>query len=42
MRPLIARPEELRGAIVAAVSGKSFDRCAEQRANERAMSQIGG
>jgi cyclic pyranopterin phosphate synthase len=42
VRPLIARPDELRGAILAAVSGKSFDRCVEQRANERAMSQIGG
>jgi GTP 3',8-cyclase len=42
IRPLIARPGELREAILAAVSGKSFDRCAEERANERAMSQIGG
>jgi len=42
VRPLIARPEELRDAICAAVSGKSFDRCREQRANERAMSEIGG
>jgi len=42
VRPLIARPAELRETILAAVSGKSFDRRAEQRANERAMSQIGG
>jgi cyclic pyranopterin phosphate synthase len=42
IRPLIARPAELRDAICAAVSGKSFDRCREQRANERAMSEIGG
>ncbi len=42
VRPLISRPEELRAAILAAVSGKSFDRCAERRANERAMSEIGG
>ena len=42
VRPLIAHPDELRAAILAAVSGKSFDRCREQRANERAMSEIGG
>ena len=42
VRPLIADPDRLRAAILAAVSGKSFDRCVEQRANERAMSQIGG
>ena len=42
VRPLIGRPDELRAAIAAAVSGKSFDRCVEQRANERAMSEIGG
>jgi cyclic pyranopterin phosphate synthase len=42
IRPLIAHPAELREAICAAVSGKSFDRCREQRANERAMSEIGG
>ncbi len=42
VRPLIARPPELRAAIAAAVSGKSYDRCRELRANERAMSQIGG
>ena len=35
-------PRELREAIRAAVSGKSYDRCREQLANERAMSQIGG
>lgn len=42
VRPLIGRPDELRAAIQDAVAGKSFDRCVEQRANERAMSQIGG
>ena len=42
VRPLIARPDELRAAILDAVRGKSFDRCVEQRANERAMSEIGG
>jgi cyclic pyranopterin phosphate synthase len=42
IRPLIARPAELRAAICAAVSGKNFDRCREERANERAMSEIGG
>jgi cyclic pyranopterin phosphate synthase len=42
VRPLIARPDALRDAINAAVSGKTFDRCLEQRANERAMSEIGG
>jgi cyclic pyranopterin phosphate synthase len=42
VRPLIADPGALRAAIVDAVSGKSYDRCREARANERAMSQIGG
>jgi GTP 3',8-cyclase len=42
VRPLIARPDELRATILEAVSAKSFDRCVEQRANERAMSEIGG
>ena len=42
VRPLISRPDALRTAIRAAVSGKSFDRCREVRANQRAMSQIGG
>jgi cyclic pyranopterin phosphate synthase len=42
VRPLIGRPAELAAAIAAAVSGKSYDRCIERRANERAMSQIGG
>ena len=42
IRALIARPDELRAAILDAVRGKSFDRCVEQRANERAMSEIGG
>ena len=42
VRPLIAHPGELRATILAAVSGKSYDRCRELRANERAMSEIGG
>jgi cyclic pyranopterin phosphate synthase len=42
VRQLIARPVELAAAIRAAVSGKSYDRCIERRANERAMNQIGG
>ena len=42
VRPLIAHPDELRDAIVRAVSGKSYDRYREERANRRAMSQIGG
>ena len=42
VRPLLADPDALRAAIEAAVSGKSYDRCRELRANERAMSQIGG
>jgi len=42
VRPLICRSAELRAAILAAVSGKSFDRCRESRPNGRAMSQIGG
>ena len=42
VRPLLERPLELRTAIEHAVSGKSYDRCREALANERAMSQIGG
>lgn len=42
VRPLLHRPDELRAALQAAVAGKSFDRLLERRANERAMSQIGG
>jgi cyclic pyranopterin phosphate synthase len=42
VRPLLERPLELRAAIEKAVSGKSYDRCREALANERAMSQIGG
>jgi cyclic pyranopterin phosphate synthase len=42
VRPLLERPLELRAAIGQAVSGKSYDRCREALANERAMSQIGG
>ena len=42
VRPLLASPAELRDVIRAAVAGKSYDRCREQRANERAMSEIGG
>ena len=38
VRPLIGSPDGLRGTILAAVAGKSYDRCVEQRANERAMS----
>ena len=42
VRPLISRPAELRAAIAAAAATKSYDRYVEARANERAMSQIGG
>jgi cyclic pyranopterin phosphate synthase len=42
VRPLISRPAELRAAIAAAAAAKSYDRHVEARANERAMSQIGG
>jgi cyclic pyranopterin phosphate synthase len=42
VRPLLGRPEELRATIVHALSGKSYDRCREALANERAMSEIGG
>jgi len=42
VRPLLADPDALRRAIEGAVAGKSYDRCREARANERAMSQIGG
>ena len=42
VRPLISRPAELRAAITAAAAAKSYDRYVEARANERAMSQIGG
>ena len=42
IRPLIARPADLLAALTAAVSDKNYDRCLEARANERAMSQIGG
>jgi cyclic pyranopterin phosphate synthase len=42
VRSLISRPTELRAAIVAAAAAKSYDRNVEARANERAMSQIGG
>ncbi len=42
VRPFVARQEELRGIIEAAVAHKRFDRCREPRANERAMSEIGG
>ena len=42
VRPLIARPDQLRAALEQAVSGKSYDRCRERLANHRAMSQIGG
>ena len=42
VRPLIGDAGALRAAIESAVAGKSYDRCREARANERAMSQIGG
>ncbi len=42
VRPLLGRPDELRAALARAVSGKTYDRCRERRANHRAMSQIGG
>jgi cyclic pyranopterin phosphate synthase len=42
VRPLIAEPAALRAAILAAVSGKSYDRYRETLANDRAMSEIGG
>jgi cyclic pyranopterin phosphate synthase len=42
VRPLLADPAALRGAIETAVAGKSYDRCSEALANERSMSQIGG
>ncbi len=42
VRPLITHPDDLRAAITQAVAGKSYDRCREQLANQRAMSQIGG
>ena len=42
VRPLIPEPVALRAAILKAVSGKSYDRCREALANDRAMSEIGG
>ena len=42
VRPLLGDPERLREAIAQAVAGKTFDRCREALANDRAMSQIGG
>jgi cyclic pyranopterin phosphate synthase len=42
VRPLVGRPADLRAAIVAAIGDKSFDRRAEELANGRAMSEIGG
>ncbi len=42
VRPLIPQPVALRAAILKAVSGKSYDRCREALANDRAMSEIGG
>ncbi len=42
IRPLIGDPRRLRAAIERAVAGKTFDRCREALANDRAMSQIGG
>ena len=42
VRPLIGRPQELRAALEAALSAKTFDRRRERLANHRSMSQIGG
>jgi cyclic pyranopterin phosphate synthase len=42
VRPLLADPGLLRGAIATAVAGKTYDRCREALANERSMSEIGG
>jgi cyclic pyranopterin phosphate synthase len=42
VRPLIGRPDDLAAAVAAALADKSYDRCAEANANERAMSEIGG
>ena len=42
VRPLLGDPAALRAAVEAAVGGKTYDRCREALANERAMSQIGG
>lgn len=42
IRPLLADPAILRGAIETAVAGKVYDRRSELLANDRSMSQIGG
>jgi hypothetical protein len=42
VRPLISGPAGLGAALAAAAAAKSYDRHVEARANERAMSQIGG
>ena len=42
LRPLIGDGPALAAAIAAAIAGKTFDRHAEQHANGRGMSQIGG
>ncbi len=42
VRPLLGDEERLRAAVLEALAGKSYDRCREALANERAMSQIGG
>jgi GTP 3',8-cyclase len=42
VRPLLGDDERVRAAVLEALSTKSFDRCREARANDRAMSQIGG
>jgi cyclic pyranopterin phosphate synthase len=42
IRPLIGRPAELRAALETVLAAKVYDRRAERRPNERAMSQIGG
>ncbi len=42
VRPLLGDAVRLRAAVLEALAGKSYDRCREALANERAMSQIGG
>jgi cyclic pyranopterin phosphate synthase len=42
VRPFVDRPVELRRVIESAVAGKRYDRCREEFANRRAMSEIGG
>jgi cyclic pyranopterin phosphate synthase len=42
VRPFVDRPVELRRVIESVVAGKRYDRCREELANRRAMSEIGG